>query len=377
MESKKRAIRVLHIVGRMDRGGIETMIMNIYRNIDRNKVQFDFLAHYGREAEYNDEIRSLGGRIYEMPALKDENKVYYWKFFSYVLALNKFFREHSEYKIIHCHMTNTASIYLPVARKYGVSCRILHSHSSRGKLGLLGTVTNFLQKDAYKMATDWFACSKVAVDWMYPEHVKEKVKIIPNAVDASKFRYSKIIREEMRNELHLNNELAIGCIARFRKEKNQAFLIDVLQSLLTKKKNSHLIFVGDGPELKKVMEYAEQKQVIDKITFLGLRNDVEKILQALDVIVMPSLWEGLPVSGIEAQASGLSVIASDTVSDEMNIIGKVRYLSLDSPTDIWANTIIEESLKNREDTYTLIKSSGYDIKENANWLENFYLSKLY
>ena len=272
-------------------------------------------------------------------------------------------------------MTNTASIYLPIAKKYGVSCRILHSHSSKGKLGMLGTVTNFLQKDAYKMATDWFACSKVAADWLYPESIKENVKIIPNAVDASKFRYNERSRKEMRNKLHLNDKLAVGCIARFRKEKNQVFLIDVLQSLLKVKKNSQLIFVGDGPELKKVMKYAEQKKVINNTTFLGLRNDVEKILQALDVVVMPSLWEGLPVSGIEAQASGLTVIASDTVSDEMNIIGKVKYLSLGSPIETWVNTILSESTRKRNDTYFAMIDKNYDINRNTKWLQDFYLTK--
>ena len=198
----------------MDRGGIENFVMNIYRNIDRDKVQFDFLCHYGREAAFNDEIRSLGGRIYEMPAIKDETHVYYWKIFKYISALKKFFKEHKEYSVIHGQMTNTAAIYMPIAKKYGVTTRIAHSHNSHGKAGMLGVVTNILKKPVYKYATDLFACSEAAAKYFYPESfIKEgKVKIVPNAVDAGKFRFSPQKREQMRSEFGVSDNLVIGCL---------------------------------------------------------------------------------------------------------------------------------------------------------------------
>ena len=195
MEKKQEPIRVLQIVGRMDRGGIETMIMNLYRNIDRNKVQFDFLAHYGREAVYNDEIRRMGGRIYEMPALKDDTHVYYWRLFSYIRALNHFFKEHKEYRVIHGHMTNTASIYMPIAKKHGVTCRIAHSHNSEnmGSFLVMATQNPIEQEGTYPLPeaqVDRFML-KVIID--YPKLEEEK-KIIRQNITGEKIEVRPILK---------------------------------------------------------------------------------------------------------------------------------------------------------------------------------------
>lgn len=377
MGSGQEPIRILHIVGRMDRGGIETMIMNLYRNIDRNKVQFDFLAHYGREAAYNEEIRALGGRIYEMPALKDETHVYYWRLFEYMTALNKFFKEHQEYKIIHGHMTNTAAIYMPIAKKYGVTCRIAHSHNTRGKAGLSGIVTDILQKPVYKNATDWFACSKAAAFWFYPKKAVEagKVTVLANAVNAQKFRYSLEMREKMRRELGVEGKIVIGCVARFRPEKNHIFLIEVLQEILKKEPNTVLVFAGEGPTETEAKRKAQELGLQDKVIFLGMRTDIPDVLQAMDVFTLASLWEGLPVTGIEAQAAGLHCVVSDGVTNEMNAIEMVEFLSLDAAKKEWADKLISAAQKERTDTFEKIKAAGYDIHTTAPWLQQFYLEK--
>lgn len=376
METKEAPIRVLHIVGRMDCGGIETMIMNLYRNIDRDKVQFDFLAHYGREAFYNDEIRSLGGKIYEMPALKDEKHVYYWRLIKYVVELHKFFRNHN-YKIIHGHMTNTASIYMPIAKKYSVNCRIAHSHSTHGKAGLLGIVTNILQKPIYKSTTDWFACSKAAANWFYPKEAIEagRIIVVPNAVDALKFRFNKEIRNKIRKALGVDNKLVIGCVARFRTEKNQAFLLDVHNEILNIEKNAVLMFAGDGPCEDEVKAKAVKLGIQEKVVFLGMRNDIPDILQAMDVLAMPSIFEGLPVTGIEAQASGLRIVASTGVPDELNALDMVEYLSLDTSLKEWAEHLVKAAKLPREDTYGRLKIAGYDINTTTPWLQAFYINK--
>lgn len=373
----KEPVRVLHIVGRMDRGGIETMLMNLYRNIDRDKVQFDFLAHFGREAAYNDEIRSMGGRIYEMPALRDETHVYYWRVFSYINALKKFFDEHKEYKIIHCHMTNTAGIYMPIAQKRGVTCRISHSHSTKAKIGIMGKVTDLLQKPIYKYATDMFACSEAAKNWFYSEELikSDKVKVVANAVDADKFRFNPEKRVQMRSELNLGDSLAIVCVARFRREKNQIFLMDVLKKLKENGENVVFVFAGDGPCEDEVKAKAKEYGLENETRFLGMRSDVPDILQAADAFVLPSLWEGLPVTGIEAQASGLHCVVSDGVTEEMNALDMVEYLSLDEPLDKWCSYILTAARKPRRDTYEQMKVSGYDIHTTAPWLQEFYLSK--
>lgn len=373
----KEPIRVLHIVGRMDRGGIETMIMNIYRNIDREKVQFDFLAHYGREAAFNDEIRSLGGRIYEMPALKDETRGYYWRVFSYIKALKKFFNEHKEYKIIHCHMTNTAGIYMPIAKKRGITCIISHSHSTKAKIGLIGKVTDFLQKPICKYATDMFACSEAAKNWFYPEEVIKsgKVRVIANAVDADKFRFNEEKRKQMRQELNLGDGLTVISVSRFRKEKNQIFLMDVLKKMKEKHGDAVFVFAGDGPCEEEVKAKAKEYGLENNTRFLGMRSDVPDLLQAADVFVLPSLWEGLPVVGIEAQASGLHCVVSTGVPEEMNAIGMVEYLSLDESVEKWCDMLEAAALRPRIDTYEQIKASGYDIHTTTPWLQDFYLSK--
>ena len=374
---ENQPIRVLQIVGRMDRGGIENFVMNIYRDIDREKVQFDFLCHYGREAAFNDEIRDMGGRIYEMPAIRDETHVYYWKLFEYIRALNKFFKDHKEYKIIHGQMTNTASIYMPIAKKHGVTTRIAHSHNSHGKVGMLGVVTDILKKPVFKYATDLFACSEAAARYFYPEsYIKAgKVKIVPNAVDAGKFRFNPDKRMQMRTEFEVADKLVIGCVGRFRTEKNQAFLLGVLKEALKTEPNAVLLFAGDGPLEDDVKQKAAEMGISDKCVFLGMRSDIPDVMQAMDVLAMPSLFEGLPVTGIEAQAGGLRVVASTGVPDEMDAIHLIDFLPLDDGEKKWAEMLISKAREERTDTYNKIKDAGYDIHTTAPWLQDFYLKR--
>lgn len=368
-------IRVLQIVGRMDRGGIENFVMNVYRNIDREKVQFDFLAHYGREAAFNEEIRAMGGRIYEMPAIRDETHVYYWKVFQYIRALKKFFREHPEYRIIHGQMTNTAAIYMPIAKKYGVTTRIAHSHNSHGKVGLLGFVTDILKKPVFRYATDLFACSDAAAKYFYPEKfIREgKVTVVPNAVDAARFRFDPAVREKMRAGFGIAGKKVIGCVGRFRTEKNQAFLIDVLREAVRLDPDAVLLFAGDGPLEDEVKEKARTMGLSDRVIFLGMRPDIPDVMQAMDVLAMPSLFEGLPVTGIEAQASGLRVVASTGVPDEMDALRMVDFLDLEKGAGEWAELLLRRAGEKREDTFEKLRDAGYDIHTMAPWLQEFYL----
>lgn len=377
MATTHEPIRILHIVGRMDRGGIETMLMNIYRKIDRDQVQFDFLAHYGKEAAYNEEIRALGGRIYEMPALKDENHVYYWRLFSYIRALNRFFREHREYKVIHGHMTNTASIYMPIARKYGVRCTIAHSHNTKGKAGLLGIATDFLQKPIHRYATDWFACSQAAAGWFYPEEAvrQGRVTVVPNAVNMEKFRFSAEVRDRVRRELGLEGHTVIGCVGRFRPEKNQKFLLPVLRCLQEKDPGVMLLFVGDGPCETDVKEQCRAMGLSQSVLFLGQRADVDQLMQAMDVFVLPSFWEGLPLVGVEAQCAGLPCVVSDGVTEELNLTGNMVRIALDDGPRAWAAALEQATALERRDTCDAIRRAGYDLDTTVPWLQDFYLRK--
>lgn len=374
MNSCNEPVRVLHIVGRMDRGGIETMLMNLYRRIDRSKVQFDFLAHYGREAAYNREIRALGGRIYEMPALRDETHIYYGQLFAYIQALHSFFREHPQYRILHCHMTNTASIYMPIARKYGVRSIIAHSHSTFRKTGAAGIVTDILQRPVCRYATDFFACSDAAARRLYPRRLLDagKVRILPNAIDAEAFRFDPGLRREARRALGIGDETVIGCVGRFRPEKNQSFLPDILAAM-PPEQNARLLFVGDGPCEDAVKARCSRLGLADRVLFLGQRDDVPRLMQAMDVFCLPSLWEGLPLVGVEAQAAGLPAVVSDAVTRELDLTGNVTYLPLNAPASRWAQALLDAARTPRQDNLDTLRAAGYDLSSTAPWLQEYYL----
>lgn len=379
----KEPIRVLNVVGRMDRGGIETLIMNIYRHIDRNKVQFDFLAHYGKEnADYNTEILSLGGRIYEMPVIKTEKKVYPWKVFAYIQALKKFFESHPEYHIVHGHMTNTAAIYMPIAKHYGhVTTCIAHSHlahTQKGQSKLAYWGTDFLRKYIRKLATDYFSCSESAAHWLFSNKDIEsgKVKIIRNGIDSSLFNYNENTRLKLRSELNIENKTVVGHVGRFYPPKNHEFIVELFNEYHKRNNDSVLLLIGDG-ELRPIIEKKiKDLNLTDSVKILGIIPNVNDYLQCFDIFVMPSLYEGLPVAGIEAQATGLPVLASSTISSEMDITGNCKFLSLEMSAEKWASEINDIlSGFRRKPEQDKIVASGYDIQQTAELLQNFYLTK--
>lgn len=380
-ETENEPVHVLHVVGNMGIGGIETLIMNIYRNIDRTKVQFDFLIHNPTEGEYADEIKRMGGKIYQMPVLRDKPHTYYWRYFEYKRALKKFFRVHSEIRIVHGHMTNTASIYMPIAKKYGnVNCCIAHSHQSIATKGFSGVVTNILQRNLWKTATDLFSCSEKASHWIYPENVirRNEVKIIHNGIDIEKYRYSIERFKEERIKLGIDEStLVLGNVSRFNSVKNHSFMIDILEECIRFNSNTVLMLVGDGVLLDSIKKKVKQNGLEKNVYFMGLRSDVADIIQSFDVFILPSISEGLPVCAIEAQAAGLPIVASTGVTSETDITGNVTFLSLDHPSSEWAKKVIDiNSSYKRIDTTEQVRKAGYDIKQTAQWLQDFYLSKV-
>lgn len=372
-------IRVLQVVGRMDRGGIETLIMNLYRNIDRSKVQFDFLCHYGREAYFNDEIRELGGKIYEMPKIKSTKKTYYYKFFEYWSALNFFFKTHKEYKIVHGHMTNTATIYMTIAKRYGVKTCIAHSHLTESRQGLTGYITSFLQIPLQKVSTDYFGCSKMAGKWLFNEKIikSEKFKVLNNAVDTLKFEYNEEVRKKYRKELCIENDFVIGHVGRFFHQKNHEFLIDIFEQIVKKKKNSKLLLIGKGVLREKIEKKVKRKKLESNVIFLGERSDIPELLQAIDLFIMPSHFEGLPVVGIEAQAAGVNCIFSDSITREIDVINNNCFISLRENSEKWAEEALKYYGNERQSTKKILQDRGYDIQTVAKWMENYYLNKHY
>ena len=365
-ESSNQPIRVLHVVTYMGRGGLETMIMNYYRHIDRSKVQFDFLVHRDFKADYDDEITKLGGTIYRIPRLIP------WSY-KYRKSLNNFFKTHPEYKIIHVHQDCLSSIILKAAKKYNVPVRIAHSHSSNQDKNLKLLIKLYYRRKIKKFSTDLFACGKEAGDWMF---CGEKYQVIHNAIDSGLYTYNEEQRRKVRKELNIPDDIfVIGHVGRFNIVKNHSFLLDIFSSLLKTKKESMLVLVGDGELSGKMERKAEELGIKEKVIFTGVRSDVADIMQAMDCFVFPSLYEGLPVTLIEAQAAGLPCVVSENVSDECNKTDLIERVSLDEPKNIWIKCILSKIGVIRQNTNEMIKMAGYDITFNAQQLQNFYLVK--
>lgn len=362
-----KPIRILQVVTYMGFGGLESLLMSYYRNIDRTKIQFDFLVHRDFKADYDDEILSLGGKIHRLPLLNPFSPSYY-------KALNNFFKEHKEYKVVHVHQDCLSSIILKSAEKNGVPVRIAHSHNSNQDMNIKYIIKKYYMRSIPKYATDLFACSKVAGDWMFRG---APYLLLNNAINTRKFTYNKTIRDEVRAELNISKDtFVIGHIGRFYDQKNHTFLIDIFSSLKAKHPNSKLISVGIGPLEDPIKKKAESLGLKDDILFLGNRSDVNRLLQAFDVFLFPSLFEGLPVVMVEAQSSGCRCFMSDTVSKETALDEEnVFFIPLSESSDYWADFILSNKDYERKDTYEIIAEKKYDVGSNAKWLEEYYISK--
>lgn len=357
-------LRVLQVVTYMGRGGLETMIMNYYRNIDRSKIQFDFLVHRQEEAAYDKEILSLGGHIYRMPVLNPFSKAYF-------SSLDSFFKKH-RYNIVHSHLDCMSAYPLKIAQKNGVSVRIAHSHNKSQDKNLKYPIKLLSKRLIPKYATHLFACGKEAGYWMFNG---KPYTILNNAIDAQMYTYNEQIRNEVREELNLTNDnFVIGHVGRFNPQKNHGFIIDVFNAVYKRDENARLVLVGSGDGQQAIEDKVKRLGLSDAVLFLGSRGDVNRVLQAMDVFLFPSLYEGLPLSIIEAQAAGLPCIISDNVPDECIKTDRVFWYSLGEPADFWADKIFEALKISKKDTLSEIVASGFDIKENSRKLEDFYTS---
>lgn len=365
-------IKVLQILPGINRGGLETFVMNIYRSIDRGRIQFEFLTNMN-EGDYSQEILELGGIIHYLPPRREG-------YSRYLRNLQKFFSSHKGYfDAVHYHESSLTSLEpLYFAKKVGIPIRIMHSHSSMVKGNKLHLVMHLLGKLFIgKLATDYLGCSDKALKWMYKYSGKlSQSKIIKNGIDTSKFNYNPTIHEEVRNRIKINNQIVIGHVGRFMPVKNHKFLIDIFYEVKKIEPDALLLLVGDGELLGTIKEYSCSLGIQDEIRFLGVRDDINKLMQAMDGFVMPSLYEGLPVVLVEAQASGLPVFCSDTISLMSKLTDNYHILSLkDKPAD-WAQKIIKEIRKfKRETTTAQIIKAGFDISTTTKLLSDLYAGK--
>lgn len=360
-----KPIRVLQVVTIMNRGGLETMLMNYYRQLDRSKIQFDFMVHRYEKGHYDDEILKMGGRIFRMPPIRPG---YYRDYFK---KLDHFFTEHSEYKVVHAHNNENSSFVLRAAKRYGVPCRIAHSHLSDLGIDIKLPFRLYARYVMKRQPTEYFACSKNAGYWLFGKGKSNQIKVLNNAVKVAEFQYDEGIRKSIRMELGIEDQLVIGHIGRFNKQKNHEFLIDIFNSLVEKHPNSILLLVGEGDLKKQIEEKVLNYGLQEKVKFLGVRSDISQLMQGMDLFLFPSLFEGLPVVLVEAQAAGLKCIVSDSITKETDLTGRLEFVSLKESPDFWVNRILNSNYEHT-DTSKELTLKGYDTTSTIKWLAEYY-----
>lgn len=360
-------LRVLHVVPNMQQGGLENYIMNLYRNINRNVVQFDFLEHYSQESHFDNEIEALGGRIFRIPFMEDKNIL------GYVSSLNDLFADNPQIKVVHGHMATTALIYLGAAKRAGINARIIHAHESSYLKTVRGYIRRVLIKQAWRNASVLAACSEKAGRYYYGS---KSFHILYNAIDVKRFSFDCEKRKLFRREQRIpDDSLVVGHIGRFSAEKNQLFLLGVFEKLLEHNPNSYLLMVGEGETLSLVEDAAKSRELEDSVRFIHPTAHPENAYCGMDVFVLPSLYEGLPLTGVEAQCSGLPCVFSTNVTREVALTDSITFMDLRESYDDWAVALLRAaSLKRDRDACRRVAEGGYDAKLNAIQMEDFYLS---
>ena len=356
-----KPVRILHEVAGLGNGGVETFLMNVYRNIDRSKIQFDFiLSHDWKSNIYEDEIKSLGGKIFHL----EEG---YKQFFSFY----KFLKSHPEYKIVHSHRGAFGSFYLFTAWLAGIKHRIAHAHTSSAVRKSKARWVKCLRPFLYLVSTKRFSCGQKAGQWMYG---KFNFEVLNNSIDLSSFRHFEK-REETRNMLGVKaDELLFGHVGRFAEEKNHSFLIDIFKAIHDKNNKSKLLLIGDGNLKLSIEEKVRLLELSDSVIFLQNRNDVNLLLTAIDMVLFPSLFEGLSFAMLEMQASSLRILASDRIPEEINITGEVYFKNIDDDPKDWADQALSLSKYDRRNVgIQKMRDKGFDIRDNVKTLEAYYL----
>lgn len=361
-------IRVAQIMGKMVSGGVESVVMNYYCNMNKEKIQFDFIIDEDSTYIPREEIENMGGRVILVPP--------YQKIFSYINRLKKIFRA-NEYKIVHSHL-NTLSVFpLYAAKMVKVPIRIAHSHSISSKKEWKRHILKNILKPFSKLnATHYFCCSEVAGRWLFGDTLYDmnQVMLINNAIDVEKFLYNNEVCNKVRKELKLGNKLVITHVGRFVEVKNHTLLIDIFKEIHKINSQSILLLAGDGPLLENIKEKVNKLNLSDSVKFLGVRNDINEILQGTDIFLLPSLYEGLPVVGVEAQASGALCILSKNITKEIKIIETTKFIDIsDSSKEIAEFVLNEYKNFKRINTKKEIINANFEIKTEANKLQDEYI----
>ncbi len=363
-----KPIRVLQVLTVMNRGGAETMVMNHYRKIDRNRIQFDFMVNREERGAFDDEIEEMGGRIYRLCPIRP------WTYLKYFNQLDEFFKEHaSDYMAVHSHIQENSGFVFKYAKRYGLINCIANSHIDFKGIDAKVVFRKFASYFLHRYSTRNIACGYAAGKYLFG---KQQYEVFPNAIDVDMFVYSTDIRNSVRQELGIENRLVIGSVARLCWQKNHTFMLDVMAELIKPYPEALLLLVGTGDKDEEIRAKVKALNLKDNVWFLGSRSDVNELLQAIDVFFMPSLFEGLPVSVIEAQAAGLHCVLSDTIDRTTDVTGNIQFVSLDAPLREWVSAIVSASMMPRENTSEAIAKAGYDVNENVKKLVGYYTERI-
>lgn len=361
---KADTIRVLHVFSGLRRNGAESRTMDIYRNIDRQKMQFDFMVHTTEKCDFDEEVLSMGAKIFRVPAYRIINH------FEYERAWDSFFSNHPEYSIIHIHTSNVAAPILKMACKHEVPTRIVHSRNGHQTGIIKKQYLRLTRSTINSLATHKFAVSREAGEYVFG---KAKFDVWPNAINARVFQFDNNMRDKLRKEMNLQDSHVYAHVGRFIEQKNHAFLIEVFSEILKNDNKAELILVGIGDEMDKIKQLVESKHMNHRVHFLGKRDDIPDLLNTFDVFLFPSLFEGLPGVVLEAQANGIPCLISDTITREAAITDLVVYKSLQDSVKEWANSAISLLNTVRSTTLDVFIQSGYDIVGLAQKYQDFYL----
>lgn len=367
--------KVLYFIDRMLYGGIQGLAINWISRFDKNKIKVDvLLLDDGKKYELEDNLKELGCNVYKLNNIWVKTPI---DFVKEAKALDSFFRQHHDYKVIHFHSSSKNYLVLKYAKKYGIPVRIAHSHNIdfQTKNPIKKLYGNFLKPKLEKYSTDFFACSKDAGKWLFGEEIinSNKFKVIHNAIDYDKFKFDKALRKEKRKEFGFKeNDIVIGHVGRFTNQKNHDFLIDVFNECYKKNNNYKLLLIGEGVLEDKIKEKVKILNLENNVIFAGFREDVNECIQAMDIFAFPSLFEGLGIVLVEAQASGLPCFATkSTIPEEVRINGNFKFLNLN--LNEWVNQILNCDL-NRIETKDNVMKNNYLIEDTVKELENTYIN---
>lgn len=367
-----KMIKILQMGMTDNLGGIETYLINYYRNIDKNKIQFDFTNIYPNKLCFQDEMESMGAKIYKVSS-------YYKHPIKYIKEVKRIIKENN-YNIVHCNMNSAAMLYPLIAAKFaGARVIIAHSHNASSDKGFVKMLLHNINKHFIPLfATDYVGCSKLAGSWFFSKRIinSDKFKVINNAIDVDNFKFNKELRIKKRNELGFNDdEIVLGHVGRFNKQKNQMFLVDLLNYIVSKNKKYKLILIGIGPLQENVKSRVKELNLENNVIFLNKRNDVNELMMAMDVFVLPSLYEGLPLVGIEAQTTGVPCLFSDSITNEVILNDNSKMISLKATKEEWNNNIKKISLLRINREKMCEYSKKYEITNNASELIKYYYKK--